>query len=52
MRIQIFKKLKELAKEHVCIIHRHRKQCDDCQRGARGAGQNWGMETSVIVSTI
>ena len=49
-------KVKGSAKEHICIIHRHRHQCDD---GQREGGKGWvdvgivrEIGTSVIMSTI
>lgn len=39
--------MKGLSKEHICIIHRHRRQCGD---GLRKGG--WGTGTSVTGSTI
>ena len=36
------RKVKGLAKEHVCIIPRHRQQCGDGQReGGVGSGWRW-----------
>lgn len=42
----------EIAKEHVCIVHRHRQQCGD-GLGERDQGQKWReWGTSIIVSTM
>ena len=42
------KRVKGLAKEHICIIRGHRQQCGDSQRevgqGLRGGGQSGGWD--------
>ena len=49
--------MKGLAKEHICLIHRHRQQGGGSQMegevGAEQRGAGWGgMGTSVIMSTV
>ena len=36
------KEVKRLAKQHICMTHRHRQQCGDGQR-AGGGGQRQGV---------
>lgn len=50
-RVEGWKKVKELAKEHTCITDRYAQQCGDGQR-ERGLRAGWGRqreETSIIV---
>ena len=48
--------MKGVAKDHICVTHRHRQQCGDGQREGVGwvevVGKGSKTGTSVIVSTI
>lgn len=48
------KKVKRLAKEHICRAHRQRQYCDEGQEKGRQGGWSWakGMEIADIYNSV